>query len=77
MRSPARCRRIDHNEIVGWAGGPRLGRFSAVFLDDCDATPRIAQRIALTRELIAGAAASDARRRPRAARRRSSASSRS
>lgn len=43
---------VDHNEIVGWASSGKFGRFSAVFLDDCDATPRIAQRIALTRELI-------------------------
>ncbi len=49
---------IDHNEIVGWASAERYGRFSAVFLDDCDATPRIAQRIALTRELIEDGAAS-------------------
>ncbi len=43
---------LDHNEIVGWTRAASLGRFSAVFLDDCDDTPRIAQRIALTRELI-------------------------
>ena len=49
---------IDHNEIVGWASAERFGRFSAIFLDDCDATPRITQRIALTRELIAAGAAS-------------------
>jgi glucose/mannose-6-phosphate isomerase len=48
---------IDHNEIVGWATAERFGRFSAVFLDDCDATPRIAERVALTRELAAVGAA--------------------
>ena len=31
---------LDHNEIVGWAGAPELGRFSAVFLDDSDLHPR-------------------------------------
>ena len=50
---------IDHNEIVGWKRTPGLGRFAAVFLDDCDLHPRVRTRIALTRELIAeGAAAS-------------------
>jgi glucose/mannose-6-phosphate isomerase len=48
---------LDHNEIVGWEGAGRLGRFSAVFLDDCDLHPRIRQRIELTRGLIAGHAA--------------------
>ncbi len=43
---------LDHNEIVGWQGARRLGRFSAVFLDDCDLHPRIRQRIELTRGLI-------------------------
>lgn len=49
---------VDHNEIVGWSGAPGLGRFSAVFLDDCDLHPRIRQRIALSRELIEAQAAS-------------------
>jgi glucose/mannose-6-phosphate isomerase len=44
---------LDHNEIVGWAGAPELGRFSAVFLDDSDLHPRVRQRIELTRGLIA------------------------
>jgi glucose/mannose-6-phosphate isomerase len=48
---------VDHNEIEGWAGADELGRFSAVFLDDCDLHPRISQRIELTRALIAGHAA--------------------
>ena len=42
----------NHNEIVGWATAQQFGRFSAVFLGDADATPRIVQRIALTRELL-------------------------
>lgn len=48
---------LDHNELVGWTAAAEFARFSAVFLDDCDDTPRVEQRIALTRELIAGAAA--------------------
>ncbi len=47
----------DHNEIVGWTTAERFGRFSAVFLDDADATPRIVERVALTRELLSGRAA--------------------
>jgi glucose/mannose-6-phosphate isomerase len=43
---------LDHNEIVGWQGAPELGRFSAVFLDDCDLHPRVRGRIRLTQELI-------------------------
>jgi glucose/mannose-6-phosphate isomerase len=48
---------LDHNELAGWEGAPELGRFSAVFLDDSDLHPRIGQRIELTRDLIANAAA--------------------
>ncbi len=48
---------VDHNEIVGWPSAERFGRFSAVFLNDSDVTPRVTQRIALTRELIADSAA--------------------
>jgi glucose/mannose-6-phosphate isomerase len=44
---------FDHNELVGWEGAPDLGRFSAVFLDDSDAHPRLKQRMDLTAELIA------------------------
>jgi len=44
---------LDHNEIVGWESAPRLGRFSAVFLEDVDMHPRIKSRIELTEELIA------------------------
>ncbi|MFZ0041802.1 MAG: bifunctional phosphoglucose/phosphomannose isomerase, partial [Solirubrobacteraceae bacterium] len=39
---------IDHNEIVGWETAAELGRFSAVFLDDCDLHPRVRARIGLT-----------------------------
>jgi glucose/mannose-6-phosphate isomerase len=48
---------LDHNEIVGWESAPGLGRFAAVFLDDCDAHPRVKARIELTEKLIAPAAA--------------------
>jgi glucose/mannose-6-phosphate isomerase len=48
---------LDHNEIMGWEGSGELGRFSAVFLDDCDLHPRVRQRIELTRGLIAASAA--------------------
>jgi glucose/mannose-6-phosphate isomerase len=48
---------LDHNEIVGWEGAPDLGRFSAVFLDDCDLHPRVRARIELTLEVIGGQAA--------------------
>ncbi|MEA2139380.1 MAG: glucose/mannose-6-phosphate isomerase [Solirubrobacteraceae bacterium] len=44
---------LDHNEVVGWHSAASLGRFAAVFLDDADTHPRVQQRIALTRELIA------------------------
>jgi hypothetical protein len=43
---------LDHNEVVGWTGAPGLGRFSAIFLDDCDNHPRISDRIELTCGLI-------------------------
>jgi glucose/mannose-6-phosphate isomerase len=48
---------LDHNELVGWEGAAELGRFSAVFLDDCGLHPRVRQRIELTRGLIAPHAA--------------------
>ena len=48
---------LDHNEIAGWSGAPELGRFSAVFLDDSDAHPRVKARMDLTEQLIAGNAA--------------------
>jgi len=43
---------LDHNEIMGWVRGSKLGRFAAVFLDDSDTHPRIKRRIALTRQLM-------------------------
>jgi len=45
---------LDHNEIAGWEGARDVGRFSAVFLDDSDAHPRVKQRMDLTERLIAG-----------------------
>ncbi|HEY1835156.1 MAG TPA: bifunctional phosphoglucose/phosphomannose isomerase [Solirubrobacteraceae bacterium] len=44
---------LDHNEIVGWEGAKDVGRFTAVFLDDSDAHPRVKQRMDLTERLIA------------------------
>ncbi len=44
---------LDHNEIAGWEGAREAGRFSAVFLDDSDAHPRVKERMALTERLIA------------------------
>ena len=52
---------LDHNEIVGWEGARELGRFSAVFLDDSDAHPRVKERMDLTERLIAGNAAASFR----------------
>ena len=49
---PAFCAELpelDHNEIAGWMGAGAPGRFSAVFLDDCDSHPRLRARIELTR----------------------------
>jgi len=43
---------LDHNEVVGWGSAEELGRFSAVFLSDCDQHPRTRQRIELTRSLV-------------------------
>jgi glucose/mannose-6-phosphate isomerase len=48
---------LDHNEIVGWEGAAELGRFSAVFLDDCDLHPRVRDRIELTLDVIGDQAA--------------------
>lgn len=59
-KTPAFCAELpelDHNEIVGWEGAGKLGRFSAVFLDDSDLHPRVRQRIELTRGLIAATGA--------------------
>jgi glucose/mannose-6-phosphate isomerase len=52
---------LDHNEISGWEGASELGRFSAVFLDDSDAHPRVKERMELTERLIAGNAAASYR----------------
>lgn len=52
---------LDHNEIVGWQGARDVGRFSAVFLDDSDAHPRVKQRMDLTEQMIAGNAAASFR----------------
>ena len=52
---------LDHNEIAGWEGARDLGRFSAVFLDDSDAHPRVKERMDLTERLIAGNAAASFR----------------
>src|SRR6185437_12611211 len=50
---------LDHNEIVGWEGAQDVGRFSAVFLDDSDAHPRVKERMDLTEQaIVANAAAS-------------------
>jgi len=43
---------LDHNEIVGWTGAQELGRFAAVFLEDADTHPRVADRVELTQRLI-------------------------
>ncbi|HEX5851611.1 MAG TPA: SIS domain-containing protein, partial [Solirubrobacteraceae bacterium] len=52
---------LDHNEIAGWEGAADLGRFSAIFLDDSDAHPRVKERMDLTERLIAGNAAASFR----------------
>jgi glucose/mannose-6-phosphate isomerase len=52
---------LDHNEIAGWEGANGAGRFSAVFLDDSDAHPRVKQRMELTEQMIAGSAAASFR----------------
>ncbi|HTQ67841.1 MAG TPA: bifunctional phosphoglucose/phosphomannose isomerase [Solirubrobacteraceae bacterium] len=44
---------MDHNEIAGWEGASSQGRFSAVFLDDSDAHPRLKERMALSERVIA------------------------
>jgi glucose/mannose-6-phosphate isomerase len=43
---------LDHNELMGWELAANAGPFAAVFLDDSGLHPRIAQRIAVTREII-------------------------
>jgi glucose/mannose-6-phosphate isomerase len=48
---------VDHNELVGWTGAADLARFGAVFLEDSDTHPRIAERVELTEALLRDAAA--------------------
>jgi glucose/mannose-6-phosphate isomerase len=52
---------LDHNELAGWEGAADVGRFSAVFLDDSDAHPRVKTRVELTERMIAGSAAASFR----------------
>ena len=52
---------LDHNELSGWEGAQDVGRFSAVFLDDSDAHPRVKARMDLTERAIAGNAVSSFR----------------
>jgi glucose/mannose-6-phosphate isomerase len=52
---------LDHNELVGWEGARDVGRFSAVFLDDSDAHPRVKARMELTERMIADNAAASFR----------------
>ncbi len=52
---------LDHNELEGWDGAQEVGRFSAVFLDDSDAHPRVKERMDLTEKLIAGSASASFR----------------
>jgi len=52
---------LDHNELQGWEGALDVGRFSAVFLDDSDAHPRVKERMDLTEKLIAGNASASFR----------------
>jgi glucose/mannose-6-phosphate isomerase len=48
---------LDHNELMGWERAKQQGEFSAIFLDDVGLHPRISQRIAVTRDVIAEQAA--------------------
>jgi glucose/mannose-6-phosphate isomerase len=47
----------DHNDVCGWEAAARAGGFSAVFLEDRDAHPRVGERFRLTAEAIADAGA--------------------
>jgi glucose/mannose-6-phosphate isomerase len=51
---------VDHNEIVGWEGAARLGRFFAIFLEDSGQHPRTRRRIEVTAALIEPQAAGTA-----------------
>lgn len=46
---------MDHNEIVGWEGGPQ-DTYTALFFEDSDQHPRERQRVELTADLISDAA---------------------
>jgi glucose/mannose-6-phosphate isomerase len=48
---------LDHNEIEGWGSAAEFGRFTALFLDDCDMHPRVKERIEHSARLIAPGAA--------------------
>ena len=52
---------LDHNELAGWEGAQDVGRFSAVFLDDSDAHPRVKARMELTEQMIAPTASASFR----------------
>ena len=39
---------VDHNEMLGWAGGAGDERAAAIFLEDRDQHPRIGRRFDLT-----------------------------
>jgi glucose/mannose-6-phosphate isomerase len=52
---------LDHNELAGWEGARDVGRFSAVFLDDSDAHPRVKARMDLTERVVAPNAAASFR----------------
>lgn len=57
---PAFCHELpdfDHNELAGWTDAAAFAPLSAVFLDDDDTHPRVKERIAITRSLIAPQAA--------------------
>jgi glucose/mannose-6-phosphate isomerase len=43
---------LNHNELVGWGSAAEFARFSAVFLEDSDTHPRIADRVELTEGLL-------------------------
>jgi glucose/mannose-6-phosphate isomerase len=52
---------LDHNELAGWEGARDVGRFTAVFLDDSDAHPRVKARMELTERMISSSAAASFR----------------
>ena len=55
---------MNHNELQGWDPEATDGRLSAVFLESPDQHPRERQRIELSAELVAPAAATVARLEP-------------